>query len=95
MKHLLFAPALLLAACTTVPADEPAVMGAGECRNEPLAQFAGQQASQQLGVDILRVSGAKLLQWINPGQAVTMDFRSDRVRVNLDAGGKVEVARCG
>lgn len=88
-------PALLLGACVSVGADESAVMGEGECRNEPLAQFTGQQATQQLGADILRASGAKLLQWINPGQAVTMDFRSDRVRVSLDATGRIEAARCG
>ena len=91
----LIIPALLLSACMSVAADEPAVMGEGECRNEPLGQFTGQQASQQLGADILRASGAKLLQWINPGQMVTMEFRSDRVRVTLDASGRVESARCG
>ena len=91
----LIAPALLLCACVSVGAEEPAMMGEGECRNESLGQFVGQQATQQLGADILRVSGAKLLQWINPGQMVTMDFRSDRVRVTLDANGKVEAARCG
>ena len=90
----LLAPACLLSACASVSAGPPASL-TGECRNESLAQFVGQPASQQLGADILAVSGAKLLQWINPGQAVTMDFRADRVRVTLDANGKVEIARCG
>ena len=90
----LIAPALLLSACVSVAVDEPAASG-GECRNEPLAQFVGQQATQQLGADILRASGAKALQWINPGQAVTMDFRIERVRVSLDSNGRVESARCG
>ena len=90
----LIAPALLLGACVSVGADEPSVMG-GECRNEPLAQFVGQQATQQLGADMLRASGAKALQWINPGQMVTMEFRADRVRVTLDSNGRVEAARCG
>jgi hypothetical protein len=95
MRHFtLLAAALVLGGCVSVAAQEPAVLD-GECRNEPLAQFAGQEASQQLGADILRASGAKALQWINPGQAVTMDFRSERVRVTLDASGRVESARCG
>ena len=98
MNHLgLLAPLLLLGACTSVPTEDSPVteMGAGECRNEPLSQFVGQQATEQVGAEIQRLSGAKLFQWITPGMAVTMDFRSDRVRVTVDAAGKIENARCG
>jgi hypothetical protein len=70
-------------------------MGAGECRNEPLAQYVGQQATEEVAAEMQRAAGAKLLQWIKPGMAVTMDFRSDRIRAHLDASGRIESARCG
>jgi hypothetical protein len=91
---LLLLPAALTA-CTSVAAEEPKVLGAGECRNNELARFSGQPATQDLGAEMLRVSGAKLLQWISPGMMVTMDFRSDRLRVRLGPDGKVMSARCG
>ncbi|MFC7537068.1 I78 family peptidase inhibitor [Sphingomonas sp. GCM10030256] len=93
--------ALSLCACATVPAPatagdmEPQIAGDGQCRNDALDQFTGRQRSEELGAEIRRVSGAKLVQWINPDEMVTMEFRADRVRVRLDASGKVLSARCG
>ena len=97
MKTILTtAAAMVLAGCVTVSAtDQPQVAGAGSCSNEGLAQFTGRQASQQLGAEMLRVSGARTLQWINPGEMVTMDFRADRLRVHLTQQGQVERAICG
>lgn len=86
---------LALVACATVEPQEPRMNGEGECRNEPLAQFVGRQQSDALGAEIRRASGARLIQWINPGEMVTMEFRADRVRVTLDSNRRVEVARCG
>lgn len=97
MTRLLFlVPALLLTACATASADEPVVAGGGgECRSAELAQFTGQEATAELGAQILRVSGARTLQWIGYGMMVTMEFNPSRVRVQLDASNRVESARCG
>ena len=96
MNHLLvLALPALLAACTSVAAEEPKVLGAGSCRNDDLSRFAGQQATQELGAEMLRVSGAKRLQWITPGMMVTMEFRADRLRVQLGPEDTVLSARCG
>ena len=94
------APALLLSACATAAAQpdnsaEPAVAGAGECRNDGLERFVGEQPTQQLGSEMLRVSGAKTIQWIEHDMMVTMEFRSDRLRVQLGADGRIQSARCG
>ena len=35
------------------------------------------------------------LRLINPGEAVTMDFRADRLNVELDATGTIQRVRCG
>lgn len=43
---------------------------------------------------MLRVSGAKTVRWVPQGTAVTMEFRSDRLTVFLDAHNKVERLSC-
>ena len=95
MRKLIPLTLLPLAACATMSAEEPAVMGQGECRNEGLDRFIGQPATAEVGAEMLRVSGAKNLQWIQSGMMVTMEFRSDRLRVNLDANNRIERPRCG
>ena len=43
----------------------------------------------------MQASGAKSLQWLQPGQAATMDFLPTRLRGKLDADNKVVSASCG
>jgi hypothetical protein len=85
-----------LMACTVTPSGQP---GTGEpigtCRNEPLAQFIGQPASQELGAKMLAASGAKSIRWVPKGSVITMEFSPDRVTVLLDEANRVESARCG
>lgn len=95
MRKLLVLALLPLAACATVSAQEAPVVGGGECSNDGLERFTGQAATAELAAEMLRLSGAKTLQWIPQGTMVTMEFRSDRLRVSLDAGNRVERARCG
>lgn len=65
------------------------------CQNDRLGQFVGRPATAELGAEIMRVSGARNLQWIAAGTMVTMDFRQDRVRVSLDEQNKVQRVSCG
>ena len=99
MRLTLLAPALLLSACATTaaPPEEPAaqLIGAGECKGEGLARFTGRQATQELAAEMLKVSGARTLRWGQPGMAMTMDYRTDRLTVHLDARNVVERANCG
>lgn len=95
IRLALLAPALVLTACATVPPAEVQPVGDGTCNNAPLAQFTGRQRSAELGAEILRASGARAIQWIGFGQMVTMEYREDRVRVQLTKAGTVEAARCG
>lgn len=74
---------------------EPQVAGAGECRNEGLERFVGRQPTVQLGQEMLQASGAKTLQMIEHDMMVTMEFRSDRLRVQLGADGRIQSVRCG
>ena len=93
-KLFLLCPALL-AACATAPAPTPPPGGGGACRSEGLSAFAGRPATSETGAEILRVSGARVLRWVQPGMMVTMEFREDRVTAWLAAGNRIERVSCG
>ena len=95
MRKLSLLAAVALSSCAT--ASPPPVHGQSGyiCRNDNLGAFAGREATSAVGSDILRVSGAKVLRWVQPGMMVTMDFREDRVTAWLAAGNRVERVRCG
>ena len=88
---------LALAACaTTTP--EPAPIGSGSghvCRKLSYEEFIGRVASSEVGTELLRASGAKVIRWVQPGMMVTMDYREDRVNLHLDGKGKVVKIVCG
>jgi hypothetical protein len=85
-----------LAACTIAQSDATATSTAGgTCRPQPLAQFVGQSSSQELGARILAASGARVIRWVPKGGVVTMDYREDRVTVQLDGSNRIERASCG
>ncbi len=97
MRHLTLALATVpLAACTANMTDPPIVGDtAALCRSDPLASYVGQAASQQLGARMLRETGARTIRWVPKGGMVTMDFRGDRLTVQLDESNRVERASCG
>ena len=90
----------LIGACSTVPPTEPELPVRGEtpgyiCQEDGLSRFVGQEATADVGAEILRQSGARTLRWVPPGSMVTMDLRSDRVNVRLDAQNRIESVSCG
>lgn len=85
--------ATLLSACATIGPAAPT--GGGICSNDNLAQFVGQPANAEVGARIQSTSGARTLQWIAAGMMVTMEFRADRVRVQLDEQNRVQRVTCG
>lgn len=88
---------LLLSGCVNL-FPKPAGTAADEaklCKGDALASFAGRPGTAETGAAILKASGASVLQWVPAGTMVTMDFRANRVRIYLDASGKVERASCG
>ncbi len=91
----------LLTACAQPPASPiaadvpPPPSVAGEC-SASSAQFAvGQKADAALIEQARERSGARTVRVIGPGQAVTMDFSSQRLNLETDAAGQVTAARCG
>ena len=85
--------AFALAACASQPAAEDAT--AGTCNAEPAQSHVGKPASDANVQAAFQASGAKSMRSIKPGQAVTMDYREDRVNVYQDASGNIERISCG
>lgn len=100
MRKSIALVAILGAGCTTMAAEGSLPPAHGEtagyeCRNEGLDAFVGREATSETGSEILTRSGAKVLRWLKPGQIVTMEFRSDRVNVKLDAQNRITAVTCG
>lgn len=87
--------ALSMACTATAAENEVPEHGAGACNAAPVQDLIGQPATQELGADAVRRSGARALRWIGPGQVVTMEYRSDRLNIELDRRGRVKALRCG
>ena len=85
---------LSLAACASQPATD-AVASGGTCNAEPAQSHVGKPASDANIEAAFKASGAKTMRSIKPGQAVTMDYREDRVNVYQDASGNIERISCG
>ncbi len=90
---------MIEAACTTVPAEEEQVPVHGEtgrrCVEGRAQHLVGRPASSDLGREAQRLTGAGPLRWIRPGDVVTMDYREDRLNIELDERQRVKGLRCG
>lgn len=69
--------------------------GDGICRQGGVQRFVGSKASDELGMEILRASGAKRLRWGGEDTAFTMDYREDRVNVIYARDGTIVKITCG
>jgi hypothetical protein len=98
-RYALFA-LVPLAACaqTSPPADTPETPPArlaGQCDAAAVQDLVGKPASSELGADALTRSHAAVMRWLRPGQIVTMEYRADRLNLNLDAQNVVARIGCG
>ena len=96
MKCLSAAVVLLtLAGCASVPSAEGNALPAQTCKAEKAQSLVGQPASAGLAGQAQALSGAAVTRWLQPGQMVTMEFRADRLNIELDARNQVIAIRCG
>ncbi|WP_028916255.1 I78 family peptidase inhibitor [Pseudoxanthomonas sp. J35] len=89
----------LVAACSSLQPD-PGAPGragtaAGACQADPVAWAVGQPANEEVMRRVWRESGAGLVRPIGPGQAVTRDFRRDRLNVHIDRSNIITAVDCG
>lgn len=97
-----FTPALAaivavpLAACAQMPpVDETPVMGAGQCDASKLGDLIGKTATSAVVADAQQRSMSRTARVIKPGMAVTMDYRTDRLNIDVTDRNVVTATRCG
>jgi hypothetical protein len=87
--------ALLLGACAADPSPKAIGSTGHVCKADGLDDLIGKPGSSGLAAEALKRSGAATLRWIQPGMAVTMDFRQDRLDIHLDDKNVVTRITCG
>ena len=65
------------------------------CNADAVQKMIGQPYTEALGEAARQESGARSLRVLRPNQGMTMDYRIDRLNLELNASGKVVSARCG
>jgi hypothetical protein len=90
------AAVLGLAACATPPPAAPApAPGTLACVAEAGAWAVGKPVSDDLVAQVISDTHSRTARVVRPGEAVTMDFRGDRVNLMLDLQDKVDRVTCG
>lgn len=91
--------AVLLGGCAGLQPDAgrpgEAAAQSGACRADPVQWAIGQDASQDTMARVWRESHAGLIRPIAPGQAITREYRADRVNVELDRDNRIVRVYCG
>jgi len=85
-----------LAGCASTPpvAGGPAVP-TGKCNAEGARWAIGSAVNDDVVNRILQGTGSRDARVLRPGQMATMDFREDRVNVDVNDRGAITGIRCG
>ncbi|MCO7573880.1 MULTISPECIES: I78 family peptidase inhibitor [Pseudomonas] len=90
--------AVVLSGCSTAGSTkEPVASESGHTRCEAsAAEFAiGKKASPELLEQARSRSGAQYARFLKPNDMITLEYRSDRLNLNTDAGLVVTRVNCG
>ncbi len=68
---------------------------ADACGASKVQAYVGQLATPAARRAIAQTSGAQGIRWIEPGMAVTMDYREDRLNAELSGQGVINRLSCG
>lgn len=88
-------PLVCLAGCAPALTSAPVASAEDACAAEQAQGLIGQQASQQLATDAMQRSGAKVVRWLRPNMAVTMEYRAGRLNILIDEKNQVVRITCG
>lgn len=104
-RTLVLCGSVLLVGCIPAAAPEPPtplplppespISAPAPCDANPAQRLLGQQATAETGAMIQAATGASIFQWVAEGSAVTMDYRTERVRVEYDTEFKIIGITCG
>ena len=101
MKRILSILALALtgAACSTdggpPPRPIPLPSPEGACNAGPAQRLIGREATPATARHARRLSGARIVRYLRPGQIVTMEYRADRLNLHENARRRVVRINCG
>ena len=94
MKRAILLP-LALAACSHHRPPMPVFDPAKPCQTATVEFLIGKPGSAILAADALRRSNARVIRFIRPKQAVTLEFLGDRLNIMVDKHGIVKSFSCG
>jgi hypothetical protein len=95
-RALLCITALAVLVTAQAPAEEPILdYAAGECKVVGLKHLIGKQATKARLNAALKTSKAKELRARRAGQAVTQDYRTDRLNIITDRRNIIRRIACG
>lgn len=69
-------------------------MGPDACGASRVMNYIGVQRSDEVLAKIKSASGAQTLRVVGPNDAMTMDFREDRLTITTDEAGRIKTLRC-
>jgi hypothetical protein len=75
--------------------SQSAAEPSAECDASKAEALVGRDASEANGAEAKRLTGARAIRWIRPGQAVTMDYSPSRLNIKVDASERIEGFSCG
>ena len=77
------------------PSPGPQIASDGQCHADRVAWAVGQPSNQQVMARVWKESGAGLIRPLAPGQAVTREFKPDRINVHIDGSNVITGVDCG
>jgi len=95
------ASTLALAACAGTPAtpappaSDPQPPTAAQCNAEPARALVGKPGTAENVEAARRLAGATVARVLKPGMVVTLEYRWDRLNVDVDEAGTIRNVRCG
>jgi hypothetical protein len=90
----LVAVTLLASGCMDHGHHRP-MPGPRVCREGPVQNLVGREMSPRMQSRLRERSGARELRVVRSGDPVTMDFRADRLTVEVGRRGTIRSLRCG
>lgn len=91
----LLAAVLALAACRGTPPETTPPPPAESCDAARVQDVLGKPRSEALAEDARRRSGARTVRYLMPDMMVTMEYRGDRLNLQVGSDGRIGSARCG
>ena len=86
---------LSVVACTTLPPPDAAPLPSAICDADAASSAIGHAATPNVVERARRESGSADVRVIAPGQPVTMDYRGDRLNINVNERGAIVGLKCG